>query len=98
MARCGDAAPVARGGSASARQAAQRQSLGISTTAADRLVAEHPNHVWALDYQFDQTTMGMLAVEVCNTLLEAQVLVEDWRIEYNTVRAHSALGYLTPTQ
>jgi putative transposase len=25
------------------------------------------------------------------------VLVEDWRIEYNTVRPHSALGYLTPT-
>jgi putative transposase len=25
------------------------------------------------------------------------VLVEDWRIEYNTLRPHSALGYLTPT-
>jgi transposase InsO family protein len=23
--------------------------------------------------------------------------VEDWRIEYNTVRPHNALGYLTPT-
>jgi hypothetical protein len=23
--------------------------------------------------------------------------VEDWRIEYNTLRPHSALGYLTPT-
>jgi putative transposase len=32
-----------------------------------------------------------------NTLLEAQVLVEDWRIEYNTLRPHSALGYLPPT-
>jgi putative transposase len=40
----------------------------------------------------------LLTVEVCNTLLEARVLVEGWRIEYNTVRAHSALGYLTPTQ
>ena len=39
----------------------------------------------------------LLAVEAFNTLLEAQVLVEDWRIEYNTVRPHSALGYLTPT-
>jgi transposase InsO family protein len=36
-----------------------------------------------------------LAVEAFNTLLEARVLVEDWRIEYNTVRPHSALGYLT---
>ena len=24
-------------------------------------------------------------------------MVEDWRIEDNTVRPHSALGYLTPT-
>ena len=39
----------------------------------------------------------LLAVEAFNTLLEAQVLVQDWRIESNTVRPHSALGYLTPT-
>jgi transposase InsO family protein len=37
-------------------------------------------------------------VEAFSSLLEAQVLVEDWRIEYNTVRPHSALGYRTPTQ
>jgi putative transposase len=174
-------------------QRRKRQRLGASTTPADRLAAEHPNHVWALDYQFDQTLDGrtlkllnvvdehtrealtitvdrridadatvavldrlvaergcaprfircdngpeltanalpdwcrfagtgpsyiepgapwqnpyvesfgsrlrdeLLAVEAFNTLLEAQVLVEDWRIEYNTVRPHSALGYLTPT-
>jgi putative transposase len=172
----------------------KRQRLGTSTTPADRLAAEHPDHVWALDYQFDQTQDGrrlkllnvvdehtrealtiavnrridadatvavldrlvlergrpprsirmdngpeltantlrdwcrftgaatsyiepgspwqnpyvesfgsrlrdeLLAVEAFNTLLEAQVLVEDWRIEYNTVRPHSALGYLTPTE
>jgi putative transposase len=29
------------------------------------------------------------------TLLEACVLVEDWPIQYNTVRPLSALGYLT---
>jgi putative transposase len=171
----------------------KRQRLGTSTCPADRLAAEHPDHVWALDYQFDQTEDGrrlkllnvvdehtrealtimvdrridadatvaaldrlvaergtaprcircdngpeltanalrdwcrfsganasyiepgspwqnpyvesfgsrlrdeLLAVEAFNTLLEAQVLVEDWRIEYNTVRPHSALGYLTPT-
>jgi putative transposase len=34
----------------------QHQRLGSSTCPADRLAAEHPNHVWALDYQFDQTT------------------------------------------
>jgi putative transposase len=174
-------------------QRRKRQRLGTSTCPADRLAAEHPDHVWALDYQFDQTQDGrrlkllnvvdehtrealaitvdrrldadetvkvldrlvvergrpprsircdngpeltanalrdwcrftgtgtsyiepgspwqnpyvesfggrlrdeLLAVEAFSSLLEAQVLVEDWRIEYNTVRPHSALGYLTPT-
>jgi HTH-like domain/TAP-like protein len=32
--------------------------LGISTTPADRLFAAYPNHVWALDYQFDVTSTG----------------------------------------
>ena len=36
----------------------KRQRLGVSTTPADRLAAEHPDHVWALDYQFDQTEDG----------------------------------------
>jgi putative transposase len=171
----------------------KRQRLGSSSCPADRLAAEHPNHVWALDYQFDQTIDGrilkllnvvdehtrealtitvdrridadttvkvldglvtergavprlirmdngpeltanalrdwcrftgtgtsyiepgspwqnpyvesfggrlrdeLLAVETFSSLLEARVLVEDWRIEYNTIRPHSALGYLTPT-
>ena len=35
-----------------------RQRLGTSTTPAARLAAAHPDHVWALDYQFDQTTDG----------------------------------------
>ena len=39
----------------------------------------------------------LLAVEAFTSLLEAKVLVEGWRIEYNTLRPHSALGYLTPT-
>jgi putative transposase len=36
----------------------KRQRLGTSTWPADRLAAEHPDHVWALDYQFDQTQDG----------------------------------------
>jgi putative transposase len=170
----------------------KRQRLGTSTTPAARLRAERPNHVWALDYQFDQTADGrllkllnvvdehtrealatvvarsitadatvdtldqvvlnrgaapeyircdngpeltahalrdwcrrsgtgtsyiepgapwenpfvesfngrlrdeLLAVEQFDTLLEAQVLIEDWRIEYNTRRPHSSLGWLAP--
>ncbi len=32
------------------------------------------------------------------SLLEAQVLIEDWRVDYNTNRPHSAFGLLTPTE
>ena len=172
----------------------KRARLGQSTTPADRLAATHPNHVWALDYQFDVTATGrvikvlhvvdeftreslsdladhsidadatvavldklvaergthpdyircengpelsanalrdwcrftgagtayiepgspwqnpwvesyairmrdeLLAIEQFDTLLEAQVLVADWRAEYNDYRPHSALGMLTPTE
>jgi transposase InsO family protein len=172
----------------------KRQRLGTSTTPCERLRAERPDHVWALDYQFDVTAAGrvikilhvvdeftresladlidhsidadatvacldkivgtrgrhpafircdngpeltanalrdwcrygrtgaayiepgspwenpwvesygsrmrdeLLAIEQFDTLLEAQVLVADWRIEYNTYRPHSALGMLTPAE
>ncbi len=36
----------------------KRQRLGESTVPAKRLRAERPNHVWALDYQFDTTSDG----------------------------------------
>jgi len=39
-----------------------------------------------------------LATEQFDTLLEAQVLAEDWRIEYNTARPHGSLGGLTPAR
>jgi len=38
----------------------------------------------------------LLAIEQFASLLEAQVLVGDWRTEYNTYRPHSALEGLTP--
>ena len=38
----------------------------------------------------------LLNREVFDTLWEAQVLVERWRWEYNTVRPHSSLGYRPP--
>jgi len=34
--------------------------------------------------------------EVFTTLTEAQVLIENWRREYNTIRPHSSLGYKPP--
>lgn len=36
----------------------KRLRLGDSTVPAKRLRAERPNHVWALDFQFDTTTDG----------------------------------------
>ncbi|KCV06947.1 transposase, IS407 family [Bordetella holmesii CDC-H785-BH] len=32
------------------------------------------------------------------SLRQAKSLIENWRVEYNTDRPHSALGYLTPAQ
>jgi transposase InsO family protein len=39
----------------------------------------------------------VLAVEAFDSLLEAKVVIEDWRIEYNTVRPHSSLGWRPPS-
>jgi putative transposase len=38
----------------------------------------------------------LLNGELFDTLWEAQVLIEQWRRQYNTVRPHSALGYRPP--
>jgi transposase InsO family protein len=40
----------------------------------------------------------LFAVEQFDSLLEAQVLVADWRIEYNTYRPHSAIVGITAQQ
>jgi putative transposase len=172
----------------------KRQRLGDSTVPAKRLAAERPDHVWALDFQFDQTADGrilkllhivdeftrealdvgcerridadeavsrlerivaetgrvpafiradngpeltanairdwcrfsgagsayiepgspwqnpyvesfgsrirdeLLAVEQFSCLAEAQVMVEDWRCDYNERRPHSALSMMAPAR
>ena len=38
----------------------------------------------------------LLAVELFSCLTEARVLIEDWRVDYNQHRPHSALGMLAP--
>jgi len=40
----------------------------------------------------------LLDSEIFETLLEAQMLAEDFRIDYNTYRPHSSLGYLAPAK
>jgi len=39
----------------------------------------------------------LLNGEIFTTLIEAKVLIADWRKEYNEVRPHSSLGYRPPT-
>jgi putative transposase len=62
----------------------KRQRLGTSTTPADRLASEHPDHVWALDDQFDQTTDGRI-LKLLNVVdehtREALTITVDRRID-----------------
>ena len=46
----------------------------------------------------DKFRDGCLNREVFGNLLEAQVMVEEWRRQYNEERPHSSLGYLTPRE
>jgi transposase InsO family protein len=40
----------------------------------------------------------LLNIEEFGSLAEAAIIIEAWRIEYNTYRPHSALGGLTPAE
>ena len=33
-----------------------------------------------------------------NSLFEAQLLIDDWRLEYNHYRPHQSLNYMTPAE
>jgi len=58
-----------------------------------------PGSPWENGY--NESFNGKLRDELLNgeifyTLKEAQILIEQWRIHYNTVRPHSSLGYRSP--
>jgi putative transposase len=38
----------------------------------------------------------LLNIEIFNSLREAQIMIENWRRHYNTIRPHPALGYRPP--
>jgi len=38
----------------------------------------------------------LLNGEIFYTLKKARIIIEMWRMEYNTIRPHSALGYQPP--
>lgn len=50
--------------------------------------ATRPGQLWAMDF--------VLNAEWFRNRVEAKVVIEAYRIQYNTQRPHSALGYLTP--
>jgi transposase InsO family protein len=70
----------------------------LGKVGVDTLLIE-PGSPWENGYV--ESFNGKFRAELLNrklfdTLLEAQVLVECWRHEYNTFRPHSALGYRPP--
>lgn len=67
--------------------------IGVAT------VYIEPGSPWENGY--NESFNGKLRDELLNgeifyTLKEAQVLIENWRREYNTIRPHSSLGYRPP--
>jgi putative transposase len=67
--------------------------LGVTTLFIE------PGSPWENGYI--ESFNGMLRDELLNgeistTLLEAKVLIENWRRAYNTIRPHSSLGYKPP--
>jgi len=71
---------------------------------AERGVTTHyidPASPWQNAYgeSFNATfRLDCLNFELFHSVAEAQVIAETWRIEYNTERPHSSLGYLTPEE
>jgi transposase InsO family protein len=63
--------------------------LAISRSA--KTFTSSPQHV-------DAGAVKLLALTEFYNLTEATVLIEDWRIGYNTERPHSSLGNLTPVE
>jgi putative transposase len=60
-----------------------------------------PGSPW--ENPFVESSNGRLRDELLNIeefacITEAKVIIEDWRIQYNTYRPHSALGGLTPAE
>jgi transposase InsO family protein len=69
------------------------RALGVRTLYIE------PGSPWENGYNESfNGTLGdeVLKREIFYTLTEAEVLIEQWRREYNTIRPHSSLGYRPP--
>ena len=59
----------------------------------------HPGSPWESGYNesFNSKLRDeLLNGEIFYTLNEAEILIERWRVHYNTIRPHSSLGYKPP--
>jgi putative transposase len=90
-------------------QKRKRSRVGASTIPGDRQVAAFPNHVWALDFQFDQTrdacvlkllnitdefTKRALAIEVDRSIRSDHMV----RLLERLVSVHGVPAGLAPSQ
>ena len=60
-----------------------------------------PGSPWEKGYieSFNARLRGeLLDWEIFYTLREAQIVIESWRVHYNTVRPHASLGYKLPAR
>ncbi len=57
-----------------------------------------PGSPWENGYveSFNGRLKAFLKTEIFDTLKEAQIVIEQWRVHYNTERPHSSLGYRPP--
>jgi len=64
--------------------------VGVEPPCSSPASAQKPRSARSSNGKFSN---DLLNVESFDTLLEVQLLTEQWRKYYNTVRPHSALGY-----
>ena len=77
------------------------RELALAVAGTDRYEGRllHAGGLWKNGY--GESFNGKLGDELVNgeisyTLRETQALIELWRVHYNTIRPHSALGYRLP--
>lgn len=64
----------------------------------DRLADGRPWKNGFIESFHDKFRAECLQREWFSSLLDAQVMIEDWRLHYNTQRPHSSLKYKTPAE
>src|SRR5258708_32598391 len=77
-----------------------RSKTGLATNEI-KIIYIKPGSPWEqpfIESFHDKLRDECLNREMFGSLLEARIIIEQWRIEYNQRRPHSSLGYLTPAE